>query len=124
MIQLAARVSVALSIFTVCLTSQAQDLKPPAQVAGHWTIYAYNVDRPGSFLKTVDLIQQGNILLGLFRGPHQHGKLQGWVSGDHVEFSTDTRQVLTFRGQTNPQGMSGLYGVQGRHAPWRPERTN
>lgn len=47
-----------------------------------------------------------------------------WVSGNHVEFSTDTRQVLTFRGQVNEQGMSGLYGIQGRHAPWKAERTD
>ena len=102
----------------------AQDLRPPAQIAGNWTIYANNVDRPGSSLKTVQLTEQGNILSGTFHGPHQHGKLQGWVSGNHVEFSTDTRQVLTFRGQVTAQGMSGLYGIQGRHAPWKAERTN
>ncbi len=110
------------ALFTLALgAGQAQDLKPPAQVAGNWTIYASNADRPGSSLKTVQLTQQGNILSGTFHGPHQHGKLQGWISGSHVEFSTDTRQVLTFRGEVTPQGMSGLYGVQGRHAPWRAE---
>ena len=102
---------------------RTQDLKPPTQIAGNWTIYASNVDRPGSSIKTVQLAQQGNILSGTFHGPHQHGKLQGWISGGHVEFSTDTHQVLTFRGEVTPQGMSGLYGVQGRHAPWKAERT-
>ena len=92
--------------FILCSsTSVAQDLRPPAQVAGSWTIYAYNIDRPGSSLKTVQLVQQGNILSGTFHGPHQHGKLQGWISENHVEFSTDTRQVLTFRGQVNEQGI-------------------
>jgi len=113
------------TLFTMCSgTSVAQDLQPPAEISGNWTIYAYNIDRPGSSLKTVQITEKGNILSGTFHGPHQHGKLQGWVSGNHVEFSTDTRQVLTFRGQINEQGMSGLYGIQGRHAPWKAERTN
>ncbi len=103
---------------------KAQDLKPAANVAGKWTIYAYNVEQPGSSLKTVAITQNGNIISGTFRGPHQHGKFQGWISGNHIEFSTDTRDVLTFRGEITDQGMSGLYGIHGRHAPWRAERTN
>ena len=104
--------------------SRAQPLRPAPNIAGSWTIYAYNIDRPGSSLKTVQLDQSGNIISGRFRGPHQHGKLQGWISGNHIEFSTDTRDVLTFRGEVTPQGMSGLYGVHGRHAPWRAERAS
>jgi hypothetical protein len=99
---------------------------PPAPVdlTGSWTIYAYNVNQPGSSLKTVQLFQSGNIISGTFHGPHQHGKLQGWVNGSHVEFSTDTDDVLTFRGEITSQGMSGLYGIHGEHAPWRAERSN
>lgn len=97
--------------------------QPPTDLSGKWTIYAYNADQPGSSLKSVQLTQNGNILSGTFHGPHQHGKLQGWVNGNHVEFSTDTRDVLTFRGDITPTGMSGLYGVHGRHAPWNAERS-
>jgi hypothetical protein len=99
---------------------------PPAPVdlTGSWTIYAYNVNQPGSSLKTVQLFQSGNIISGTFHGPHQHGKLQGWVNGSHVEFSTDTSDVLTFRGEITSTGMSGLYGIHGEHAPWRAERSN
>jgi len=104
--------------------AKAQDGQPPAQIAGDWTIYAENVNQPGSSLKTVQLSQNGNIITGYFHGPHQHGKLQGWVNGNHVVFSTDTRDVLTFRGWVTGQGMSGLYGVHGQHAPWNAERTN
>jgi hypothetical protein len=104
--------------------ARAQEMQPPAQIAGTWTIYAYNVDKPGSSLKTVVLQQNGNIISGTFRGPHQHGKLQGWVNGAHVEFSTDTNDVLTFRGEVTAQGMAGLYGIHGRHAPWNAERAN
>jgi len=97
---------------------------PRPNIAGNWTIYAYNVDKPGSSLKTIQVTQNGNMISGIFHGPHQHGKFQGWINGNHIEFSTDTRDVLTFRGENTPEGMSGLYGVHGRHAPWRPERTN
>jgi hypothetical protein len=103
--------------------STAQDLRPGPNVAGNWTIYAYNVDKPGSSLKTIEVTQNGNIISGIFHGPNQHGKFQGWINGNHIEFSTDTHDVLTFRGEITPQGMSGMYGIHGRHAPWRAERT-
>jgi hypothetical protein len=96
----------------------------PPDLSGTWTIYAYNADQPGSSLKTIQIVQQGNIISGTFHGPHQHGKMQGFINGNHVEFSTDTRDVLTFRGEITATGMSGLYGVHGRHAPWTAERTN
>jgi hypothetical protein len=97
---------------------------PPATIAGKWTIYAYNTNQPGSSLKQVVLNQNGNIISGTFHGPNQHGKLQGWINGNHVEFSTDTREVLTFRGEITPTGMSGMYGIHGQTAPWNAERTN
>ena len=102
---------------------KAQDLKPPAKIAGNWTIFAEDIDHPGSSLKTIQITQNGNIISGTFRGPHQHGKFQGWVSGNHVEFSTDTHEILTFRGEIKPDRMSGLYGINGRHAPWSAERS-
>jgi hypothetical protein len=100
---------------------------PPSamlNISGNWTIYADNVHQQGSSLKEVQLTQMGNIVSGTFHGPHQHGKLQGWINGTHVEFSTDTREVLTFRGEITPTGMSGLYGVNGDHAPWKAQRSN
>lgn len=98
--------------------------RPPDNVAGSWTIYANDVARAGSNLKTVEIIQNGNIITGHFKGPHQSGKIQGWVNMHHVVFSTDTRNVLTFRGRIEGNIMSGVYGVHGRHAEWRAERTN
>jgi hypothetical protein len=97
---------------------------PSASIAGKWTIYAYNTNQPGSSLKQVVLNQNGSIISGSFHGPNQHGKLQGWINGSHVEFSTDTREVLTFRGEITPTGMSGMYGIHGQTAPWNAERTN
>ncbi|WP_446742822.1 hypothetical protein [Silvibacterium acidisoli] len=103
--------------------SQPAPPQQPANISGTWTIYAYNVSQPGSSLKQVEISQDGNILSGKFRGPHQRGHLQGWISGNHVEFSTDTRDVLTFRGEITSDGMSGMYGVHGQHAPWRAQRN-
>jgi len=92
-------------------------------LSGNWTIYAYNVSKPGSSLKQVQISQDGSILSGTFHGPHQKGHLQGWVNGNHVEFSTYTNDVLTFRGEITADGMSGLYGVHGEHAPWKAQRN-
>jgi hypothetical protein len=109
----------------LCGVSLAQQSEqPPDNIAGTWTIYANNIDKAGSSLKTVQIIQNGNILTGHFKGPHQSGKLQGWVKVHHVEFSTDTRDVLTFRGQIQGDIMSGLYGIKGRHAEWHAQRMN
>jgi hypothetical protein len=104
--------------------SPAAPSTPPPNLSGNWTIYAYNTNQPGSSLKQIQLFQNGNIISGTFHGPHQHGKLQGWVSGNHVEFSTDTNDVLTFRGNITATGMSGMYGIHGQTAPWTAERTN
>lgn len=92
-------------------------------VSGDWTIYAYDLVRPGSSLKTVHLAQQGNILTGTFHGPNQHGKLQGWISGSNIEFTTDTRNILTFRGSVMGASMSGVWGFNGMQAPFKAERT-
>jgi hypothetical protein len=97
---------------------------PAQNLSGNWTIYADNADHPGSSLKEIQLTQNGNILSGDFHGPHQHGKLQGWVSGNNVQFSTDTRNVLTFQGQITSTGMSGFYTVNGSRAPWNAQRSN
>ena len=97
---------------------------PAQNLSGNWTIYADNAENPGSSLKQIQLTQSGNILSGSFHGPHQHGKLQGWVSGNQVEFSTDTRDILTFQGQITSTGMSGFYSVHGQRAPWNAQRSN
>ena len=38
--------------------AKGQDLQPAQNIVGPWTIYAYNVDRPGSSLKTIQVTQQ------------------------------------------------------------------
>ena len=116
--------SVMLSQTPQAYAQESAQGQPPDNVAGNWIIYAQDVARAGSNLKSVEIIQNGNIITGHFKGPHQSGKIHGWVNIHHIEFSTDTRNVLTFRGRIEGTIMSGMYGVHGRHAEWRAERTN
>ena len=125
---LAKSLSLLIALFLITATgvssAQQSSEQPADNVSGSWTIYANNIEKAGSSLKYVQITQNGNIITGHFKGPHQSGKIQGWVNVHHIEFSTDTREVLTFRGQIDGNTMSGLYGIQGRHAEWKAERTN
>ena len=114
--------SVMLSQTRQAYSQESVQEQPPDNVTGNWIIYAQDVARAGSNLKSVEIIQNGNIITGHFKGPHQSGKIQGWVNIHHIEFSTDTRNVLTFRGRIEGNIMSGIYGAHGRHAEWRAER--
>ena len=121
--------SLLLILFLILASRLSSAQRPPSEepadnVSGRWTIYANNIDKAGSSLKYVQIAQNGNIITGHFKGPHQSGKIQGWVNVHHIEFSTDTRDVLTFRGQIDGNTMSGLYGLHGKHAEWKAERTN
>jgi hypothetical protein len=96
----------------------------PDNASGNWTIYAQNIDQPGGSTKYVQIKQFGTQLSGHFKGPHQSGGIEGFVNVHHIEFSTKTRDVLTFRGQIQGNTMSGLYGVHGQHAPWNAVRSD
>lgn len=95
---------------------------PPDDVQGKWTIYSKNIETGETVKKFVQINQDGHHLTGHFRGPDQSGGIEGFVNGHHIEFSTKTRNVLTFRGQVDGT-MSGLWGLHGRHADWRAVRT-
>lgn len=105
----------------VSTISRAQ--QPPDNVQGNWTIYSKNIENNETVRKSVQITQNGNRLSGHFKGPNQSGGIEGTVTGHHIEFSTKTRNVLTFRGQIDGNTMSGLYGLHGRHAEWRAERN-
>lgn len=107
-----------------CFAQQPQPERPPDNVQGSWTIYSKNINNGETVQKFVHINQNGHQLTGNFRGPNQSGKIQGFVNGHHIEFSTLTRTVLTFRGQIEGNQMSGLYGIHGRHVEWRAVRVN
>ena len=89
---------------------------------GNWTIYSRNIDNDEMVTKHVQIHQGGNQIWGRFEGPNQSGPIHGFVNGHHIEFDTQTRTVLHFRGQINGDGMSGMYGINGRHAEWSAVR--
>jgi hypothetical protein len=97
--------------------------QPPDSVAGKWTIYAKDPDG-GTSTKYVEIKQNGNLLTGHFKGPHQSGGIEGSINVHHIEFRTKTRDVLTFRGRVEGDKMSGNFGNRGRHGEWQAERTN
>ncbi len=92
--------------------------------SGNWTIYAQNIDQPGGSTKFVQIQQFGTQLSGHFKGPHQSGSIEGFVNVHHIEFSTHTHDVLTFRGKIDGNTMSGMYGIHGQHAPWNAVRSD
>jgi hypothetical protein len=113
-----------LAFLLIVLSSVSRAQQPPDDARGNWTIYSRNIDNGQVVTKSVEINQNGNRLSGHFKGPNQSGGIQGFVNGHHIEFSTKTRNVLTFRGQIEGNKMSGLYGIHGRHAEWQAVRAN
>jgi hypothetical protein len=95
---------------------------PPDNVAGNWTIYSRNIDDGAMVTKFVQIVQNGTQLTGYFQGPNQAGGITGHVDIHHIEFSTETRNVLTFHGVIDGNSISGMYGLHGRHAEWSAVR--
>jgi hypothetical protein len=121
--------TVTLIVMFVLVGHAAVAQQPPSEdvpdnVAGKWTIYSKNVDNNESVTKYVEIVQNGNVLSGHFKGPNQSGGIQGSIHVHHIEFSTKTRNVLTFRGQVEGDHMRGMYGIHGRHAEWEAVRQN
>jgi hypothetical protein len=105
--------------------SRAQERTETYEVVrGNWTITAKNIENDEWVTKYVEINQNRTQLSGRFQGPNQQGGIEGFVNGHHIEFSTKTRDVLTFRGEVDGNQMSGNYGLHGRHAPFKAVRTN
>jgi hypothetical protein len=122
-----ANVELSLAADFVNARQDAQQQQPepgPDNASGNWTIYAQDIDGPGGSTKFVQIQQFGNQLSGHFKGPHQSGGIEGFVNVHHIEFSTHTHDVLTFRGRIDGNTMSGLYGIHGQHAPWNAVRSD
>src|SRR5271154_4596774 len=107
----------------VSLAQQPPAEEPPDNVAGKWTIYAKDPDG-GTSTKYVQIKQNGTMLSGHFKGPHQSGGIEGSINVHHIEFHTKTRDVLTFRGRVEGDKMSGMFGNRGQHGEWQAVRTN
>jgi len=115
-------VLVVLAILPLGVSGGALAQQPIVNARGNWTIYSKNIDNGAMVTKRVQITQDGNQLWGHFEGPNQSGPIRGFVNGHHIEFDTKTHTVLHFRGQINGNGMSGMYGINGRHAEWSAVR--
>ena len=118
--------AIALLLVSVGSVSSMQEIpseQPPDNVAGKWTIYSKDVNKPGSATKYVTIKQDGNRLTGHFKGPNQSGGIEGSINVHHIEFKTKTRNVLTFRGRVEGDKITGMYGIHGEHAPFEAVRT-
>jgi hypothetical protein len=84
--------------------------KPPASVAGKWTLYC-NDPNGSTSSKFLDLRQNGSVITGHFKGPNQSGGVEGIIKNQHLVVRTKTRGVLTFRGRVDGPRVDGV--VQG-----------
>ena len=94
----------------------AQEALPgqyPDSVAGKWIISARNWDGVVD-TKFINLRQAGNLVTGHFKGPNQSGSLDGTINIHHIDFRTNTRTPLTFRGRVDGSTIQGTYNVRGR----------
>jgi hypothetical protein len=104
------------------LAQQLPTEQAPVNVAGNWTIYSKS-DDGRTATQFIQLQQNGTVLAGHFKGPHQSGGLEGTIDARHIVFRTKTREVLTFRGMVNGDSIQGNFGIRGVHGTWQATRT-
>jgi len=97
---------------------------PPVDVHGQWIIYSRNIDNDETVEKPLEITQNHHHISGYFKGPNQQGKIHGVVNGRRVVFQTQTKNVLTFRGEADGDTITGLYGIHGRHGQFRAVRQH
>ncbi|HTZ97113.1 MAG TPA: hypothetical protein VMB18_11985 [Terriglobales bacterium] len=112
----------AIYIVMACSVSLADDqAPPPVDVTGTWSVLAQSAFGRES-LKTIQLTQTGNQIRGFFKGPNQSGPLAGFIEGNRIHFSTETRTVLNFRGKVDGNTITGTVGVHGKIGEWTATR--
>jgi len=97
--------------------------RPPANVAGKWTIYAKAADGQTS-TKYIELKQDGDTLSGHFKGPNQSGGLEGTINERHIVFRTKTRWVFVFRGRVDGDTITGTFHDRRGTGEWQAVRSN
>src|SRR5271154_4935757 len=106
----------ALLLVAVTKIAIAQE-QPPDNVAGNWTIYSKGANGETA-TQYIELKQEGNVLTGHFKGPHQSGRLEGSMNVHHILFRTTTREVLTFRGRVEGNTISGTFHTRAGTGEW------
>lgn len=97
--------------------------RPPANVAGKWTIYSKAANGETA-TKYIELKQDGNTLTGHFKGPDQSGGLEGTINEQHIVFRTKTRWVFVFRGRVDGDTITGTFHDRRGTGEWQAVRSN
>jgi len=97
--------------------------RPPANVAGKWTIYSKAADGKTA-TKYIELKQNGNTIKGHFKGPDQSGGLEGTINEQHIVFRTKTRWVFVFRGRVEGDTIQGTFHDRRGTGEWQAVRSN
>jgi hypothetical protein len=95
----------------------------PDNVQGTWSIEAKNPNNTFD-TKEVQIKQNGNILTGHFKGPHQSGGIQGSINIHHIVFRTKTEHPLTFRGRVQGDTIDGFFNIEGKKGEFHAVRTS
>ena len=112
----------ALTVGCVAVAQEPPAEKPPANVAGKWTIYAKAADGETS-TKYIELKQDGNTITGHFKGPNQSGGLEGTINEEHIVFRTKTRWVFVFRGRVEGNSIQGTFHDRRGTGQWQAQRS-
>lgn len=94
-----------------------------ANARGNWTIHSIG-GKGEAAVQHVQIHQGDGKIWGRFEGPNQSGGIQGFVNGRHIEFRTETRDVLNFRGEIDGNTIQGTFGNRGVQGTWRAERNS
>lgn len=107
----------------VALAQEPPAERPPANVAGKWTIYSKAADGETA-TKYIELKQNGNSITGHFKGPNQSGGLEGTVNEQHIVFRTKTRWVFVFRGRVEGDTIQGTFHDRRGTGEWQAVRSD
>jgi hypothetical protein len=107
----------------VVLAQQPPAEKPPANVAGKWTVYSKSADG-STATKYLELKQDGTAITGHFKGPNQSGGLEGTINEQHIVLRTKTRWVFVFRGRVDGDTIQGTFHDRRGTGEWQAQRTS
>jgi hypothetical protein len=112
-----------LGVGAVASAQQPPAEKPPANVAGKWTVYSKSADG-STATKYIELKQDGTTITGHFKGPNQSGGLEGTINEQHIVFRTKTRWVFVFRGRVDGDTIQGTFHDRRGTGEWQAQRTS